>query len=191
LGGIWPSARRPLRTKPSPLCDFLAPSPHLTTTQSPRPHQLDVQPDQRRHSWRGRFAFRLVIRSCSFLLPASGRGADLAYILVRDLSRTVVAEFKWTDVQADKDREHYLGHSVLAPAGSSLTHPSTALPSHTSDSLAEPCPRLSSLPSRSMAKGTLLTPWSTVSREAVADRPSPRLLLDTEQGYPLVRSRRR
>ena len=29
----------------------------------------------------------------------------------------LAAEFKWKDVQSDKDREHYLGHSVLAPAG--------------------------------------------------------------------------
>lgn len=27
------------------------------------------------------------------------------------------AEFKWTDVSADKDREHYLGHSINAPTG--------------------------------------------------------------------------
>ncbi|RXW17826.1 hypothetical protein EST38_g8012 [Candolleomyces aberdarensis] len=27
------------------------------------------------------------------------------------------AEFKWSDVSADKDREHYLGHSINAPTG--------------------------------------------------------------------------
>jgi len=27
------------------------------------------------------------------------------------------AEFKWTDVSADKDRENYLGHSINAPTG--------------------------------------------------------------------------
>ncbi|SCZ93753.1 BZ3500_MvSof-1268-A1-R1_Chr6-3g08863 [Microbotryum saponariae] len=26
-------------------------------------------------------------------------------------------DFKWSDVAADKDREHYLGHSILAPVG--------------------------------------------------------------------------
>jgi hypothetical protein len=27
------------------------------------------------------------------------------------------AEFKWSDVSQDKDREHYLGHSINAPTG--------------------------------------------------------------------------
>ncbi|CCO34848.1 Multiple myeloma tumor-associated protein 2 homolog [Rhizoctonia solani AG-1 IB] len=27
------------------------------------------------------------------------------------------AEFKWSDVSADKDRENYLGHSINAPTG--------------------------------------------------------------------------
>jgi hypothetical protein len=27
------------------------------------------------------------------------------------------AEFKWSDVSQDKNREHYLGHSINAPTG--------------------------------------------------------------------------
>jgi hypothetical protein len=36
---------------------------------------------------------------------------------VRGGTRGGQAEFKWSDVAADKDREHYLGHSINAPAG--------------------------------------------------------------------------
>ncbi|KAF5359663.1 hypothetical protein D9756_003229 [Leucocoprinus leucothites] len=36
---------------------------------------------------------------------------------VRGGTRGGQAEFKWSDVSADKDREHYLGHSVNAPTG--------------------------------------------------------------------------
>ncbi|KAM6504392.1 Kinase phosphorylation domain containing protein [Amanita muscaria] len=36
---------------------------------------------------------------------------------VRGGTRGGQAEFKWTDVAADKDREHYLGHSINAPTG--------------------------------------------------------------------------
>ncbi|CDZ96303.1 Predicted coiled-coil protein [Phaffia rhodozyma] len=32
-------------------------------------------------------------------------------------TRGGAAEFKWSDVKEDKDREHYLGHSVMAAAG--------------------------------------------------------------------------
>jgi len=32
-------------------------------------------------------------------------------------TRGGAAEFKWTDVAADKDRENYLGHSIQAPVG--------------------------------------------------------------------------
>ncbi|CCA69157.1 hypothetical protein PIIN_03057 [Serendipita indica DSM 11827] len=32
-------------------------------------------------------------------------------------TRGGAGEFKWSDVSADKDREHYLGHSVNAPTG--------------------------------------------------------------------------
>ncbi|KAG6861237.1 hypothetical protein C0995_002359 [Termitomyces sp. Mi166 len=36
---------------------------------------------------------------------------------VRGGTRGGQAEFKWSDVSADKDREHYLGHSINAPTG--------------------------------------------------------------------------
>ncbi|KDR79050.1 hypothetical protein GALMADRAFT_244800 [Galerina marginata CBS 339.88] len=36
---------------------------------------------------------------------------------VRGGTRGGQAEFKWSDVSADKDRENYLGHSVNAPTG--------------------------------------------------------------------------
>lgn len=36
---------------------------------------------------------------------------------VRGGTRGGHAEFKWSDVSADKDREHYLGHSINAPTG--------------------------------------------------------------------------
>ncbi|KAF8633235.1 hypothetical protein AX15_001464 [Amanita polypyramis BW_CC] len=36
---------------------------------------------------------------------------------VRGGTRGGQAEFKWSDVAADKDREHYLGHSINAPTG--------------------------------------------------------------------------
>ncbi|KAI6040217.1 kinase phosphorylation protein-domain-containing protein [Pisolithus marmoratus] len=36
---------------------------------------------------------------------------------VRGGTRGGQAQFKWTDVAADKDREHYLGHSINAPTG--------------------------------------------------------------------------
>ncbi|KZP01270.1 hypothetical protein CALVIDRAFT_548101 [Calocera viscosa TUFC12733] len=36
---------------------------------------------------------------------------------IRGGTRGGAAEFKWTDVATDKDRENYLGHSVNAPAG--------------------------------------------------------------------------
>ncbi|KAI0074417.1 hypothetical protein K474DRAFT_1601487 [Panus rudis PR-1116 ss-1] len=36
---------------------------------------------------------------------------------VRGGTRGGQAEFKWTDVAQDKDRENYLGHSINAPAG--------------------------------------------------------------------------
>jgi len=39
------------------------------------------------------------------------------YEPIRGGTRGGAAEFKWTDVSADKDREHYLGHSINAPTG--------------------------------------------------------------------------
>ncbi|KAG1777790.1 kinase phosphorylation protein-domain-containing protein [Suillus placidus] len=36
---------------------------------------------------------------------------------IRGGTRGGQAEFKWTDVSADKDRENYLGHSINAPTG--------------------------------------------------------------------------
>lgn len=36
---------------------------------------------------------------------------------VRGGTRGGQAQFKWSDVAADKDREHYLGHSINAPTG--------------------------------------------------------------------------
>ncbi|TFY66430.1 hypothetical protein EVG20_g4657 [Dentipellis fragilis] len=36
---------------------------------------------------------------------------------VRGGTRGGQAEFKWSDVSADKDRENYLGHSINAPTG--------------------------------------------------------------------------
>lgn len=36
---------------------------------------------------------------------------------IRGGTRGGAAEFKWTDVSADKDRENYLGHSINAPTG--------------------------------------------------------------------------
>ncbi|KZW01944.1 hypothetical protein EXIGLDRAFT_760177 [Exidia glandulosa HHB12029] len=36
---------------------------------------------------------------------------------IRGGTRGGAAEFKWTDVGADKDRENYLGHSINAPTG--------------------------------------------------------------------------
>jgi len=39
------------------------------------------------------------------------------YEPIRGGTRGGQAEFKWTDVSADKDREHYLGHSINAPTG--------------------------------------------------------------------------
>ncbi|KAH8831230.1 kinase phosphorylation protein-domain-containing protein [Flagelloscypha sp. PMI_526] len=36
---------------------------------------------------------------------------------IRGGTRGGAAEFKWSDVGADKDREHYLGHSINAPTG--------------------------------------------------------------------------
>ncbi|KAG6335688.1 hypothetical protein ID866_3394 [Astraeus odoratus] len=36
---------------------------------------------------------------------------------VRGGTRGGQAQFKWSDVSADKDREHYLGHSINAPTG--------------------------------------------------------------------------
>ncbi|OCH89061.1 hypothetical protein OBBRIDRAFT_733249 [Obba rivulosa] len=39
------------------------------------------------------------------------------YEPVRGGTRGGQAEFKWSDVSADKDREHYLGHSINAPTG--------------------------------------------------------------------------
>ncbi|KAH0828033.1 kinase phosphorylation protein-domain-containing protein [Lanmaoa asiatica] len=36
---------------------------------------------------------------------------------IRGGTRGGQAEFKWSDVSADKDREHYLGHSINAPTG--------------------------------------------------------------------------
>lgn len=39
------------------------------------------------------------------------------YSQTRGGTRGGAAEFKWTDVGADKDREHYLGHSINAPTG--------------------------------------------------------------------------
>ncbi|KAF8740959.1 hypothetical protein AX14_006436 [Amanita brunnescens Koide BX004] len=36
---------------------------------------------------------------------------------VRGGTRGGQAEFKWSDVSEDKDREHYLGHSINAPTG--------------------------------------------------------------------------
>ncbi|KAF9069204.1 kinase phosphorylation protein-domain-containing protein [Rhodocollybia butyracea] len=39
------------------------------------------------------------------------------YEPIRGGTRGGQAEFKWTDVSADKDRENYLGHSINAPTG--------------------------------------------------------------------------
>ncbi|KAG8892830.1 hypothetical protein FRC01_013930, partial [Tulasnella sp. 417] len=39
------------------------------------------------------------------------------YSQTRGGTRGGAAEFKWSDVGADKDREHYLGHSINAPTG--------------------------------------------------------------------------
>ncbi|KAG8810679.1 hypothetical protein FRC17_002837 [Serendipita sp. 399] len=39
------------------------------------------------------------------------------YEPIRGGTRGGQAEFKWSDVSADKDREHYLGHSINAPTG--------------------------------------------------------------------------
>ncbi|KAF9493400.1 hypothetical protein BDN71DRAFT_1350747, partial [Pleurotus eryngii] len=36
---------------------------------------------------------------------------------VRGGTRGGQAEFKWSDVSQDKDRENYLGHSINAPTG--------------------------------------------------------------------------
>ncbi|KAE9407781.1 hypothetical protein BT96DRAFT_809238 [Gymnopus androsaceus JB14] len=36
---------------------------------------------------------------------------------IRGGTRGGQAEFKWSDVSADKDRENYLGHSINAPTG--------------------------------------------------------------------------
>jgi len=36
---------------------------------------------------------------------------------IRGGTRGGQGEFKWSDVSADKDREHYLGHSINAPTG--------------------------------------------------------------------------
>ncbi|KAI9619915.1 hypothetical protein H4Q26_013893 [Puccinia striiformis f. sp. tritici PST-130] len=36
---------------------------------------------------------------------------------VRGGTRGGQGDFKWTDVADDKDRENYLGHSILAPVG--------------------------------------------------------------------------
>lgn len=40
-----------------------------------------------------------------------------------DSSRGGRAEFKWDDVKEDKDRENYLGHSLMAR----MSHPSSPL----------------------------------------------------------------
>lgn len=37
-------------------------------------------------------------------------------------TRGGAAEFKWSDVKADKDRENYLGHSINAPQGRWQNH---------------------------------------------------------------------
>ncbi|KAG8982521.1 hypothetical protein FRB94_008000 [Tulasnella sp. JGI-2019a] len=39
------------------------------------------------------------------------------YTQTRGGTRGGAAEFKWSDVSADKDRENYLGHSINAPTG--------------------------------------------------------------------------
>ncbi|KZS98562.1 hypothetical protein SISNIDRAFT_448828 [Sistotremastrum niveocremeum HHB9708] len=39
------------------------------------------------------------------------------YEPIRGGTRGGHAEFKWTDVSADKDRENYIGHSINAPTG--------------------------------------------------------------------------
>ncbi|EJD03210.1 uncharacterized protein FOMMEDRAFT_134309 [Fomitiporia mediterranea MF3/22] len=39
------------------------------------------------------------------------------YEPIRGGTRGGQGEFKWSDVSADKDREHYLGHSINAPTG--------------------------------------------------------------------------
>lgn len=39
------------------------------------------------------------------------------YEPIRGGTRGGQGDFKWTDVSADKDREHYLGHSINAPTG--------------------------------------------------------------------------
>ncbi|KAJ9121152.1 hypothetical protein QFC24_004826 [Naganishia onofrii] len=41
---------------------------------------------------------------------------------IRGGTRGGAAEFKWTDVKADKDRENYLGHSINAPQGRWQNH---------------------------------------------------------------------
>ncbi|KAM0787493.1 hypothetical protein ACM66B_003566 [Microbotryomycetes sp. NB124-2] len=39
------------------------------------------------------------------------------YNPVRGGTRGGQGDFKWSDVAGDKDRENYLGHSVMAPVG--------------------------------------------------------------------------
>ncbi|KAL8280563.1 hypothetical protein RQP46_006886 [Phenoliferia psychrophenolica] len=41
----------------------------------------------------------------------------MAYNPVRAGTRGGQGDFKWSDVKDDKDRENYLGHSILAPVG--------------------------------------------------------------------------
>ncbi|KIY44092.1 hypothetical protein FISHEDRAFT_62291 [Fistulina hepatica ATCC 64428] len=42
---------------------------------------------------------------------------DFMFEPIRGGTRGGQAEFKWSDVSADKDRENYLGHSINAPTG--------------------------------------------------------------------------
>jgi len=51
------------------------------------------------------------------LLPAFLPVSPKMFEPVRGGTRGGQAEFKWSDVSADKDRENYLGHSINAPTG--------------------------------------------------------------------------
>lgn len=53
-------------------------------------------------------------------LPSVRSSFDVLFPMfepIRGGTRGGQAEFKWTDVSADKDRENYLGHSINAPTG--------------------------------------------------------------------------
>lgn len=50
-------------------------------------------------------------------LPSPSPRSTLLCYTNRGGTRGGQGDFKWSDVQQDKDRENYLGHSVLAPVG--------------------------------------------------------------------------